>query len=419
MTGPGSGTERPTAGPGTFRVGVAKVDITPTDLTELNPMGGSFTTVHDHIFARALVLDDGVTETALVSTDLIEVGDMTPIRQRTERQLGIPFGHILITATHSHNAPRLGLVSPGALARGGGPESAAYTATVYEKIITALKRAKASSQPAQLGLATGSADVNVNRDEYASGKWVLGYNPDGPSDKTVWVIKFETLTGKPIAVLINYAVHSTVTLGTGEISGDLAGAATRYVEQNLGDDAVALWTLGPVGDQAPRVSLGKPSGATERDRAFAYRAMDAQGLMVGAEVVRVAGRMERLTSSVRIGAAERVISCPLKLGVDVMPDMKQEQVPEVNLRLALIMINQIAFAGVSGEVVTNIYQRLKRESPLANTIMVSLANDRIGYIPDDQAYDRQTFAVSGSPIVRGYAENGIVNGLRAMIGSEL
>src|SRR5919109_4166999 len=90
-------------------VGAAKVDITPAELTALNPMGGvSFAGVHDPLYLRALVLNAGTSEVALVSADLIEAGDMTPIRQRIERELGIPSDNVVITATHTHNAPRIG-----------------------------------------------------------------------------------------------------------------------------------------------------------------------------------------------------------------------------------------------------------------------------------------------------------------------
>ena len=399
----------------TLHVGAAKVDITPADLTALNPMGGgTFSGVHDPLFLRVILLSDGAQEAALVSCDLIEAGDMTPARQRIERELGIPFGHIFITATHSHNAPRIGLVSPGSLAHGGGPEVAAYTEHVYDAVIGARRQARAAARPARFGLGRGSADVNVNRDEYADGQWRLGYNPAAPSDKTVWVVKFEALDDTPIAVLVNYAVHSTVTLGTTEVSGDLAGAASRHVERHLGGQAVALWAPGPLGDQAPRVCLEREPGAP---RQFAYEAMEAQGFIVGAEVVRVARSITGLTSAGRVRAGDRVVSCPVKRGVNVMADMKQEDVPFVDLRLGLIMLNQIALIGVSGEVVTPIYQRLRRESPLANTILISIVNDRIGYIADDEAYDRPTHEVNGSPVKRGYAENAIVTGAVEMIAA--
>lgn len=406
---------------GRLRVGVVKTDITPEDLTGLHPLPGAFSGVHDPLFLRALFLSDGETETALVSLDLIEAGDITPVRERIERELGIRADHVVITATHSHNAPRIADVSPGALAHAGGPESFAYTEVVYDRIVAALREARAGARPARFGVGTGTADVNVNREVYADGEWTLGHNPKGPSDKTVWVLKFEALDGDPIALVVNYAVHSTVVLGTGEVSGDLAGAACRYIEESYDGDAVALWTTGALGDQAPRVDIGVPFGvaATERQKTRAYAAMDAQGLIVGAEVLRVAGRIGELTSTVRIGAGQRTVPCPVKAGKDVMETMKQDLVDSVPLRLALIKINEVALAGVSGEVVTDICRRLKDESPLARTLLISLANDRIGYLADDARFDRPVHSVNGCPITRGHAEDAIVDGVLGLISEQL
>jgi neutral ceramidase len=47
--------------------------------------------------------------------------------------------------------------------------------------------------------------------------------------------------------------------------------------------------------------------------------------------------------------------------------------------------------------------------------MITLANDRVGYIADDAAYDRPIFEVNGSPMARGCAETAIVGGLVEMI----
>ncbi|MCI3278894.1 neutral/alkaline non-lysosomal ceramidase N-terminal domain-containing protein [Streptomyces cylindrosporus] len=404
-----------------LRAGVTRTDITPADLTGLHPMPGSFSAVHDPLFLRALYLDDGETEVALVSLDLIEAGDITPLRERIERELGIPADHVVITATHTHNAPRIADVSPGALAHAGGPESFAYTEIVYDRVVAALREARSGARPARFGVGSGTADVNVNREEYADGRWILGHNPDGPSDKTVWVLKFESEDGEPIAVLINYAVHSTVVFGTGEISGDLAGAACRHVERALreehGTDTVALWMPGALGDQAPRIDLGLPFGVapTERQRARAYAAMDAQGLIVGTEVLRVADRIGETSSGVRIRAGQRTIPCPVKAGHGVMETMRQETVDTVPLRLALVALGDVALTGVSGEVITEVHRRLRAESPLARTLLVSLANDRIGYLPDDAHFDRPVHSVNGCPIARGHAENAIVDGLVGLI----
>jgi hypothetical protein len=93
-------------------------------------------------------------------------------------------------------------------------KSAAYTKQVEDASVEAVRRAKENLQPAKIGIGTGKAYVNINRREYSSeGGWWLGYNPEGPSDKAVTVIRFDTLSGKPIAFLINYSVHAVVMGG--------------------------------------------------------------------------------------------------------------------------------------------------------------------------------------------------------------
>ena len=49
---------------------------------------------------------------------------------------------------------------------------------------------------------------------------------------------------------------------------------------------------------------------------------------------------------------------------------------------------EIAIDGVSGEVLTNISLRLKRDSPFNRTVMVTHANGSSGYLPDDAAYEQ-------------------------------
>lgn len=430
------------AAPSTLRVGAAKVDITPTNLKKLEPItlgGGDFESVHDPIYARALVLDSGSGPISFVAIDAVHLMDMMALRQRIQRELGIAVDHIVITASHDHSAPRLG---------GGGPfwqpvlpEQDAYMAVTYDKIVDALKRAKASMQPARMGVGTGSVDVNMNRDAYTPPRgWGAGYNPAGKSDKTVWVTKFETLNGEPIAVLFNYAVHSIVTISTMVVSGDLGGAASHLIEQRYSDKVVALYTMGSAGDQNPKFSgtmpgpVGPPTprvpnaapgptpggqGGRATDlaerRRLSFAAMDAQGYMLGSEVLRVSNQIQAQTTAPRIAAAESLFTCAAK--PDKLKDAYsyQDFTAGVPVRIGVLLVDQTAFTWVSGEVVTNIYWRLKKESPLSNTMMLTLSNGRSGYMVDDATYDTPNFEVNTTPILRGCVENGVVNGLVDLI----
>jgi hypothetical protein len=75
------------------------------------------------------------------------------------------------------------------------------------------------------------------------------------------------------------------------------------------------------------------------------------------------------------------------------------------------MIDKITLAGVSGEVLTMIAQRLKRKSPFPNTIMITHCNGSSGYLPDDEAYKQVSYEIYSAKVKLGCAENEIVRGL--------
>ena len=393
-----------------LRVGAAKVDITPSDLAGLtNLWGTQLTGVHDHIYARTIVIDNGETSAAIINVDTVEVTDGMPFVERIAKETGIPADHIVIAGTHDHSAPMISLRNADG-SHEATPLAAAYVASVSNDLVEAVKQAQASLQPARFGVNHGAADINVNRDEPTPQGYVFGRNPSGFSDKTVWVIRFDNLTGKPIALLINYAVHATVIGAKNALlTGEIPGATSHFVEQFYGDKVVALWTSGAAGDQHPVImsDTGTPSD---------YAAVDVLGRILGEEVVRVSDAMKPSITQARIWGAEKVVSCPGQkiLGQRngrPMRDAKPIDASPVSFRLGALIIDKLALTEVSAEVVSKIYQDLRKESPYENTIMLTLANGRIGYIPDDQSYDVWTREAVASPLKKGCGESTIVNGL--------
>jgi hypothetical protein len=417
------------AEPGAFRAGAARVEITPAPDAAL-PMSGyanrtqGFKGIHDSIYVRAVVVDDGSTQAAIVAWELIFCPDAVweETSQRIATELAIRPENLILAAVHDHGAPSLG---------GSAPATAAFTKKVEDAAVEAVRRAKAQLQPARIGMGTGTAYVNINRREFSTRQgWWLGFNEDGPSDKTVAVLRFDDLTGKPIAMLINYPVHAVV-MGPDnyQVTGDLAGATSRFVEQHYqgkdkprgdggprlrlapeeraGDTFVALWTSGAAGDQNP------VSAASGEDFAL----VDALGKILGEAAVRAAGAI-KTSPDARIRGAQQVVTCP---GRRVEPDptpraeYRFTDSNPVDIRLELLTIGQVAIGGVSGEVLTSIGQRLKRESPFPNTIMITHANGSSGYIPNDAAFDQVSYEITTSRLKPGCAERAIVNGLLGMM----
>jgi neutral ceramidase len=410
-----------------LKAGAAKVDITPAE----SELPKNYEGIHDRIHSRAIVIDNGQTRAALVTLD----GNVPPqvwesVTKRAEAELRIPAVNILMTSSHSHSVPRL----PSGL---------------DEKVFQSIKAAVEKLQPARVGYGTGVSYINVNRNiiDPKTRRWWEGANYDGPSDKTVAVIKFESLSGEPIAVYYNYAMHGVTVGQIDKVSGDAPGAASAYIEDSFDDKIVAVWSTGACGDQNPiyfqqtydlreirvkeyakrgeDISNAMPPGGqglNKKDPTVA-KLMNQQkqmiltyGQMLGEEVKRVMREMTRMDTSARIFGGRKTITCPGRQRLDSgragYPGTYKDA-EDVELGLSLLMIGDIAIGAVNGEVFNLIAQRLKRESRYARTMMVTLTNGmaRSGYIPNDAAFGYNTFEVLSSRLKPGCAEDGIVNGL--------
>jgi hypothetical protein len=407
------------SGLGALRAGASRVEITPAPGAAL-PMSGygnrtqGFRGIHDPIYVRAIVVDDGTTQAAIVAWELIFAPDAVwaEVTPRIAAETAIRPENLILAGVHNHGAPSV---------------SGDYAHKVEDAAVEAIRLARSRLQPARFGYGAGAAHVNVNRRELTPSQgWWLGYNENATSDKTVHVLRFEDPAGKPIAFLINYAVHAVV-MGPDnyQITGDLAGATSRFVEQHyLGkdkvrsdagprmrlrpeerasDEVVALWTSGAAGDQNP-VSM-----ASGED----FTMVDALGKILGEEVVRVAGAI-KTSAEAQIRGAQQVVTCPgrqIEAGPRPRADYKFTDADAVRIRLGVLTFGDVALAGVSGEVLSPIYQHLRRQSPVARTIMITHANGSSGYIPDDSGFEQIGYEVTTSRLKPGCAENAIVNGV--------
>ncbi|MEG3086278.1 neutral/alkaline non-lysosomal ceramidase N-terminal domain-containing protein [Sphingomonas sp. PB4P5] len=421
---------------GALKVGAAKVDVTPASADMPKNMLG----VLDPINVRAIVVDDGKTRAAMVTVDAGAIGTDTwqRVSARAARELRIPATQFLLTATHTHSAPWL---------RGDAYEG---------KIFEAVRKAAAAIRPARMAYGTGVSYINVNRNiiDQETHRWWEGPNYEGPSDKTVAVVRFETPTGTPIAIYYNYGVHAVLTGNLDMISADLPGAASNYIEDSLGGDAVAVYSNGAAGDQNPiffqqtydlrairiadyakrgeDISNAMPPGGTGMDRNNPRVAtlMKQQkqmalsmGQMLGEEVLHVArASLERPMTDARIAGAQKTVTCPGRKRLDQgragYAGTYQDADP-IDLRLSLLKIGDTVIGGVNGEVFTTIAQRFKRESPVKHTMMTTLTNGMAesGYIPNDAAFAYNTFEVVSSRLKPGCAETAIVDGLLDLIAT--
>ena len=419
-----------TSAVGTLRAGAAKIEVTPPPEQLPERLLG----VLDPIHVRALVVDDGRIRVALVSVDVIgiETELWHEVAVRVEAAAGIPADRLLLFASHTHSVP-------GEL--GGG---------FVDAIVASVGQALAALRPATLAVGDGECHINVNRNFFdpETHRWREGRNDQGPSDKTVTVLRFSDSDGLPIAVLYHYAVHAVVTGLLDLISADIPGAASAHVEEALGQDVVALWASGCAGDQNPvfyqqtldlralriaehasrgiDISNEMPVGGVglDRDDPVVQHLMSQQraiasalGVVLAQEVLSVArDRCDRPRASVRLVAEQRVVHSPGRRRTDTgragRPGTYVEDAP-VPLRVGLLRLGDVAVGSVDAELFTEIGQRFRRESPARHSLVVTLCNGRspAGYVASSTAGGFHTFEVLSSRLQPGYAETLVVDTL--------
>jgi hypothetical protein len=354
--------------------GVARADITPP---VGYPMGGyaarqgPSASVHDPLYATALVLkSDGVT-VAIVSCDLRSFPSERVVTAARERKLA---DHVLIAVTHNHSGPLTWEDQTWP-----GPDRS-WFAEAERKILNAIEEASKKMFPARVSAGFGEIYLGHNRRRVGpDGKVEMfwrnaGKLPTSPIDPSVGVIRVDDASENPRAILVNYACHAVV-LGPDNraISADYPGYAARRIEREF-PGALCLFTQGGAGDINPYLDKQPvdQNGFGEAEK---------MGAALAVEVAKIARKLKPQ------GAAP----APIRAAGEVVEfHDRWDAKKSVRAGLTTLLINNdIAIATVPGEPFVDLQIALKDKSEIENTFLFgytySAGGEWVGYVPTIRA----------------------------------
>lgn len=249
--------------------GAAQTDITPPLGTIINGEFVAFYAhiIHDPLYAKALVLHDGITTIAIVMVDICAMDKdfITEVKKEITAVTHIPPGNILIAATHTHFAGSIVDLL-------GGPCDLAYRKSLGAKIVQSVKNALAKLQPAKLGYTSVDVPEHVVCRRYymkpgykavnpvTGGYDIIKTNPAGGEDfidrrasevdTELSCIAVMSAAGEWISVLANYSMHYVGDCANGTITADYFGVFSRHLAANLkaGKDFVGMLSNGTSGE---------------------------------------------------------------------------------------------------------------------------------------------------------------------------
>ncbi len=424
-------------------VGAAQADITPPKGT---PMAGYYATrgaegTLDKLFARVLVLEKDGTRAALVGLDLIGTtfGMTKAVREKVQAVTGIPAANVMLFATHTHTGPVTSDGNARGEAFGGGTKLARdFMAELPAKIAAAVKAADAARKPARARRGIGTEDGLAFNRRFHMTDGTVGWNPGklnpkivkpaGPTDPAVPVVAFDTLdkSPKPIATAVNFAMHSD-TVGGLHFSADYIGHLADALAKTQGEGHVTVFGLGTCGD-VNHIDTGSATpqkGATEAARigtrlaGEVLRAFDKLQPVADGPLVVTSATVELPLSPVtdaELTAAKAVVKLVLdeaKPAPKFLDQVQAFKATEVAARLGkplavevqvLTLGDDLAWVSLPGEIFVELGLSIQHGSPFRQTMIHTLANGGIGYIPTKRAYSEGNYEVISARCAEGGGE---------------
>lgn len=378
-----------------------------------------YASLHDDLHARAAILRQE-TELLLVSLELPSIRPFSlieVIRNQLSCLTGIPAKDIWIAVTHSLSAPHVPQTNEERREESAEDKQKMHLDAVGKAIESAVKKAMATIKPAAIGIRTGNSNVICNRNIETAKGWWVGISTQGSSDKTLFVIKIEALTGEPIALIYNYALKSSVlentTMSDGKkyASADLCGAASLYVEDRL--HIPTLFFMGAAGDQVPRMKanyLAVDETGNMREinlGEWGYDFLNNLGSQLGQDILELAD-MTECTDDIKVFRRKELdLTVPGQVRYPreypAPPIQHYEFLPaeDQNIHVEAIQINQDVILGVKPEILTVTNMILKRNSPFLHTLLFSMVNGGQDYIPEDRDYERFEYPALHATVAKG------------------
>lgn len=362
-----------------FKAGFAKVDITPQKPTPMWGYGARHDAlskgVLDPLQAKALVIQAGGEKLALVGLDLGRSPTeamMVRIRQAVKDGAGV--GHVMIVGSHTHYGPVIELLDKEGMGKGKYDDAVAYTVELEAKLIDVINRAATDMRDVRIGWGSKEVPYNRNRHWKAEPK---------PLDNELAVVRFDDMSGKPFAILVNFAAHPT-SLSPADclFSAEYPGQLMNAVEAELSTNC--MFMQGASGDMSTN-KQGHDS-IEAFGRALAAEAMEiAKAIETSVpEKPSIAGMDDRLSFPSRMELHNPLVQALFTEAFfpELMAMLEEFPGEEIPAQLTTVLLNgQLALVGGSGEFFCTHATRLKAQSPAGKTLFFGYCNGHHMYFP--------------------------------------
>lgn len=391
----------------TLKAAAAAVEIRISDLP-----GAAGRRQEAPLRASALLIE-GDASLCIISCDVLAVMKDTAqeIAAGIGECCGVPFANVLVTATHTHHAPRPMPIYTT-------PRDEELCRRLVVAAVAAARQAKDELLSGSAGTAGGEAELLFALGQEATvggnSRWFMrdgqvswsGHDeanmvrPSGPHDPDLPVLALRKPAGRLAGALFCHGTHNIGTLAADPatvVSPGFFGLAAQKLERQheapflflpgafgsshrrdshvAGAEAMTR-VVNAVNDALARLRPVTPGPILTAKRPYTcrYRRFDE-----GHEAALVSRWCRRWFDDARAAALEQTYA-------DVRKRMADKAGRTFETSLQVIRLGDLAILGIPGEMFATLGLDIRQRSPFRNTLIVGLANDEIGYIADRRGY---------------------------------
>lgn len=335
------------------------------------------TSIHDDLYAKAMIFHDGSISAGLLCCDLICIhrDEVAQIREAISKETGIKGENILVCGTHTHTGPQ---TRSFRINEDEGP-TVQWLKGFPERAAQAAIQAMDNLEPCQISGGVSLEDRIAFNRRYRMKDGTFQTNPGyqnpgiiepaGPIDPEVGVVSFTKQDGKIKALYVNYACHLDNVGGT-EISADYPAYLAARLQERLEDRPFVLYTNGACGD-INHIDVRSPYSRKGHEHS---RWM---GETLAGDVCEALKDMAPLSNE-SIGVASRTIQLPMREDAD-------KEIGKAEIQA--IVVGDVGFVGIPAEYFVECQLDIKKRSPFKRTFVSELANGWVGYVPTKKAFE--------------------------------
>ena len=441
-----------------FKVGAAKTIMTPPVGSIIGDSYGIRVSegVHDDLYIKTLVFEHGGEKVAFITLDVISLPHLLVMKSREliHNQTGIAVNNIILNATHLHAGPQMNPLFWDVVGGEAKLKSQEYTYKLPELILSSVKSAISKIQPVHVSIGSvQETTISFNR-RFLMKDGTFRTNPGksnpnivrpaGPIDPALSIVYFESLDKKPVAILVNFALHVAV-LGGNRFSSDFPGVMSELIGKVKGEEVLTIFTNGTSGninhvdvsnpnqlsgfDESRRIGTilaGRVLSALSSLRSIPIKSLKAKVQAVNLPVFRAVERSEAVLASGVISkfgkpngpafadvvSAWRVLDLVKYQGGLEIRHKSTTTVPLTADGLALeseISViafgDQMALVGFPGDAFVELGLGIKLNSPYPFTIVTEQSgNGTISYMPNKKAFPEGQYEVNSARYSSGGGE---------------